>query len=211
MTKFLTNLKKVHTEKINKIALSNNDDKRIQTTDKITTYPYGMKLDDTETNQIIISSQKLREESEKSRKESSQIIISSQNLREELKSVRKESVQIVARSQKLREESKSSREKSRNETDQIIARSQKLREESEKCRKESSEIIIRSQKLREEPKSLREISKSLREKSRNETDWIIENQKSNLMILLCFQNCSDLEMKHNNTEMKHCNTKMKCL
>ena len=58
----------VHTEKINKIALSSNNDKRIQAADKITTYAYGMKLDDTETDQIIISSQKLREESEKSRK-----------------------------------------------------------------------------------------------------------------------------------------------
>ena len=27
--------------KINKIALSSNDDKRLQTSDKITTYPYG--------------------------------------------------------------------------------------------------------------------------------------------------------------------------
>ena len=31
----------VCTEQINKIALSNNDDKRLQTFDKITTYPYG--------------------------------------------------------------------------------------------------------------------------------------------------------------------------
>ena len=31
----------VYTEKINKIALSTNDDKRIQCADKITTYPYG--------------------------------------------------------------------------------------------------------------------------------------------------------------------------
>ena len=31
----------VHTEEINKIALSSNDDKRIQHADKITTYPYG--------------------------------------------------------------------------------------------------------------------------------------------------------------------------
>ena len=30
----------VYTEKINKIVLSSNDDKRIQTFDKITTYPY---------------------------------------------------------------------------------------------------------------------------------------------------------------------------
>ena len=32
----------VYTEEVNKIALSSNDDKRIQTSDKITTYPYSM-------------------------------------------------------------------------------------------------------------------------------------------------------------------------
>ena len=31
----------VYTEQINKIVLSSNDDKRLQTFDKITTYPYG--------------------------------------------------------------------------------------------------------------------------------------------------------------------------
>ena len=31
----------VYTEEVNKIALSSNDDKRLQTSDKITTYPYG--------------------------------------------------------------------------------------------------------------------------------------------------------------------------
>ena len=31
---------KVYTEEVNKIALSSNDDKRIQTFDKVTTYPY---------------------------------------------------------------------------------------------------------------------------------------------------------------------------
>ena len=31
----------VYTEEVNKIALSNNDDKRLQTFDGITTYPYG--------------------------------------------------------------------------------------------------------------------------------------------------------------------------
>ena len=33
----------VYTENINKIALSNNDDKRIVPSDKITSYPYGYK------------------------------------------------------------------------------------------------------------------------------------------------------------------------
>ena len=32
---------KVYTEEINKIALSSNDDKKLQTSDRIKTYPYG--------------------------------------------------------------------------------------------------------------------------------------------------------------------------
>ena len=32
---------RVYMENVNKIALSSNDDKRLQTYDKITTYPYG--------------------------------------------------------------------------------------------------------------------------------------------------------------------------
>ena len=31
----------MYTEQVNKISLSSNDDKRIQTFDKVTTYPYG--------------------------------------------------------------------------------------------------------------------------------------------------------------------------
>ena len=31
----------MYTEEVNKIALSSNDDKRIQKFDKVTTYPYG--------------------------------------------------------------------------------------------------------------------------------------------------------------------------
>ena len=37
----------IHTEKINKIAKSSNDDKRMQTFDKFTLYPYG-------TNALIL-------------------------------------------------------------------------------------------------------------------------------------------------------------
>ena len=36
--------KNVYTENINKIALSNNDDKRIVSSNKITSYPYGYVL-----------------------------------------------------------------------------------------------------------------------------------------------------------------------
>ena len=39
--RFKSDLHIVCTEEVNKIAISNNDDKRLQTFDKVTTYPYG--------------------------------------------------------------------------------------------------------------------------------------------------------------------------
>ena len=41
--RFISKKHDVYTENINKIALSNNDDKRIVSLDKITSYPYGCK------------------------------------------------------------------------------------------------------------------------------------------------------------------------
>ena len=39
--RFKSEVHNVHIEKINKIALSSNDDKQFQTLNRITTYPYG--------------------------------------------------------------------------------------------------------------------------------------------------------------------------
>ena len=41
--RFISKKHDVYTEDINKIALSNNDDKRIVSPDKIPSYPYGYK------------------------------------------------------------------------------------------------------------------------------------------------------------------------
>ena len=41
--RFISKKHDVYTENINKIALSNDDDKRIVSSDKITSYPYGYK------------------------------------------------------------------------------------------------------------------------------------------------------------------------
>ena len=41
--RFISNKHDVYTENINKIALSNNDDKRIVSSNKISSYPYGYK------------------------------------------------------------------------------------------------------------------------------------------------------------------------
>ena len=40
--RFKSDYHNVYTEEISKIALSSNDDKRSQTYDRITTYPYGI-------------------------------------------------------------------------------------------------------------------------------------------------------------------------
>ena len=42
--RFITKKHDVYTENINKIALSSNDDKRIVSSDKITSYPYGYRF-----------------------------------------------------------------------------------------------------------------------------------------------------------------------
>ena len=41
--RFISKKHDVYTENINKVALSNNDDKRIASSGKITSYPYGYK------------------------------------------------------------------------------------------------------------------------------------------------------------------------
>ena len=39
--RFKSNLHNVYTEEVNKIALNSTDDKRLQTFDRVTAYPYG--------------------------------------------------------------------------------------------------------------------------------------------------------------------------
>ena len=41
LQRFKSDHHKLYTEEVNKIALISNDDKRLQTFDKVTTYPYG--------------------------------------------------------------------------------------------------------------------------------------------------------------------------
>ena len=42
--RFRSDHHRVYTEEVNKIALSSNDDKRIQTFDKVTTFPFGRNV-----------------------------------------------------------------------------------------------------------------------------------------------------------------------
>ena len=45
----------VYTEEVNEIALSSNNDKRLQTYDRITTYPYGMNAFNVCESQMLLS------------------------------------------------------------------------------------------------------------------------------------------------------------
>ena len=40
--RFKSDLRNLYAEEVNKIALNSNDDKRLQTFDRVTTYPYGI-------------------------------------------------------------------------------------------------------------------------------------------------------------------------
>ena len=52
--RFKSDHHKVYTEEVNKIALSSNDDKRLQTFDRITTYPYGMNAFKVCENETLV-------------------------------------------------------------------------------------------------------------------------------------------------------------
>ena len=42
--RFKSDLRNLYAEEVNKIALNSNDDKRLQTFDRVTTYPYEQML-----------------------------------------------------------------------------------------------------------------------------------------------------------------------
>ena len=52
--RFRSNHHRVYTEEVNKIALSSNDNKRIQTYDKITSYPYGTNIFKICENEMLL-------------------------------------------------------------------------------------------------------------------------------------------------------------
>ena len=52
--RFKSDHHKVYTGEVNKITLSTNDDKRLQTFDWITTYPYGMNAFKVCENEMLV-------------------------------------------------------------------------------------------------------------------------------------------------------------
>ena len=57
----------MYTEEVNKIALSSNDDKRIQTFDRVTTYPYSTNVFKVCENEMLLKKNKVMHDQEKYR------------------------------------------------------------------------------------------------------------------------------------------------
>ena len=58
--RFKSDHHKVYTEEVNKIALSSNDDKRLQTFDRITTYPYETNAFKVCESEMLLKNVKLK-------------------------------------------------------------------------------------------------------------------------------------------------------
>ena len=65
--RFRSDHRKVHTEEVNKIALSSNDDKRIQTFDQVTTYPHSTNVFKVCENEMLLKKNKVIHDQEKYR------------------------------------------------------------------------------------------------------------------------------------------------
>ena len=155
---------KVYTEEVNKIALSSNYHKTIQTFDKVTTYPYGTNASMVCKNEMLLKKkfinsklQSLRHKSQVLRKESQALRTNSLLLRNELKEIRAASHDIKNKSYILRIESQILRNKS-NE-------SQSLRDKSQVLRKKSQALRTNSLLLRNELKEIRAASHDIKNKS----------------------------------------------
>ena len=127
----------MYREEVNKIELSSNDDKRIQTFDKVTTYPYVTNAFMVCKNEMLLKnkfinskSQSLIDKSQVLRKQSQALRNNSLLLRNEFKELRAASHDIKNKSYILRTESQMLRNKSvkneiREESLQIIDSPQK--------------------------------------------------------------------------------------
>ena len=112
--RFKSNHHNVCTKEVNMIALSSNDDKRIQTFDKITTFPYGTNIFKICENEMLLKnkfneglnnkSQLPKTKSQIIIDESQALIIKSQAIKNKSQSTRNNAYSLINQSQALRNE-----------------------------------------------------------------------------------------------------------
>ena len=192
---FRSRFHEIYTEKINKIALSSNDDKRIQCNDKIATYPYGYydigkNIIDTSVNTKIIDITsvdnvidniackyiKIINDINVNTKNTNDIPENT-NANSEIELIKKEARTIRERSKLLREESQTIRNSSNNARNELKI----IRKEAQNIKKDSYDIndssVNKARKRIEEGQAIRNNFKVLREESqaiRNNCNVLIE-------------------------------------
>ena len=99
---FKSNHHNVCTEEVNKIVLSSNHDKRIQTFDKITTFPYGTNIFKICENEMLLKNKFSVKDIDKHNNR--ELRNKSQVLRDEAQALRKESLLVRNELVKIRNE-----------------------------------------------------------------------------------------------------------
>ena len=156
---------RVYTEKVKKIALRSNDDKRLQTSDKITTYPYGFyDITKNELKTLIGEAHDIRNNSKTLIEEAHDIRKTSNDIRNELRILIEEGQAIRNNSKVLREDACNIRKTSndiRNELKILIEEGQAIRNNSKTLIKEAHNIRNNSKIFIEEGQGIRNNSKTL--------------------------------------------------
>ena len=155
--RFRSDHHRVYTEKVNKIALSSNDDKRIHTYDKITTYPYGTNVFKICENEMLLKNKffdRLNNEAQVPKNKS-------QVIRDESQALTNESQELINESQALRNNSQATRNNSHlliNQSQALINESQELINQSQAFTKKSKTISNNANSLINESQALRNDS-----------------------------------------------------
>ena len=156
--RFRSDRHKVYTEEVNKIALSSNDDKRIQTFDKVTTYPYGTNAFMVCRNEMVLKNNLCIETEKISNSDSQMLRSNSQNTRNEAQAIRNSSHIVRNELQELRSEAQVIRNSS------YIARSESPKLRSRVYTPENDSLMLRSnsQNTRNESQEIRNSSHIVR-------------------------------------------------
>ena len=159
--RFRSDHHRVYTEEVNKIALSSNDDKRIQTYDKITTYPYGTNIFKMCENEIKYMLQRRNNDLQPLRDKSLILRNNTQAFIDEAHTIRNNSQALIDEAHALRNNSQITK----NQPHKLISEAQALRNNSQITRNEAQVLRNNSQITKNESQKLISEAQALRNNS----------------------------------------------
>ena len=155
----------IYTKKINKIALSSNDNKRIQDDNGVNTYPHGY-FDNNNNKKVDTKSELdiLMEEAKALRNKSEILREEANNIKNNSKTIRKEINDIIKESHTIKENNTVKKElNTKSELDILREEVKALRNNSKILRKEANTIQNNSKILRKEVNSIIKESHAIKE------------------------------------------------